>query len=170
MWRQEATTPSCAPAGGWPAHLIQRRDARINPVGCQMKGKASSNALGDASRGCPQRIRSRGKGRTGGPCWLNGWQRSRRCWALEAVERPGNGWAPRLLPVSWLLERRRSFELSMRPFVRLRSRGFRLQVPDLAQLSIDGPARPAGWPYAGGSPCACTWETACLSARSALAS
>lgn len=68
-------------------------------------------------------------------CWLNGWQRSRRGWALEVVARQGASWGTRLLPASWLLQSGRLFEPSARPFERLPSRSFPLRVLDLTQLS-----------------------------------
>jgi hypothetical protein len=69
------------------------------------------------------------------PCWLNGWQRFRRGWALEAVVREGTGWGTRLLPASWLPQSGRLFEPSARPFERLHSRSFKLRVSDLTRLS-----------------------------------
>lgn len=67
--------------------------------------------------------------------WFNGWKRSAHGWMLEAVVRQGSGWDIRLLPASWLLQMRRLFEPSARPFERLPSRSFHLQVPDLSQMS-----------------------------------
>jgi hypothetical protein len=69
------------------------------------------------------------------PAWLNGWQRLAEGWMLEAVGMQEVGWVTKLLPATWLQERRRLFEPSAPPYARLSTSSMRLRVADLSQLS-----------------------------------
>lgn len=67
--------------------------------------------------------------------WVDGWSRTRQGWMLDALVREDAAWVRRRFPASWVLERNRVFEPSLRPYAHLPSRSFHLDIPDLSRLS-----------------------------------